>query len=70
MTAVRVPAVPVAVTALWHSQLRALAQDVEWGLSQTAVAGRLRGLLADIDRAEHRALEQLTPSHVSHRRTA
>lgn len=57
MTATRVPAVPVAVTAVWHSQLRFLAQDVEWGLPQTAVAGRLRALLADIDRAERRALQ-------------
>lgn len=57
MTATAVPAVPVAVTAVWHSQLRFLAQDVEWGLPAVGIVKRLHALLADIDRAERRALQ-------------
>lgn len=58
MTTTRVPAVPVAVTAVWHSQLQTLAQDVEWGLPPVAIVKRLHALLADIDRAEHHALQE------------
>lgn len=56
MTAPRTPSVPVAVTAVWRSQLVRIAEDLEWLLPSDAASRRLREITREMEKVERDAM--------------